>query len=45
MKKPLVPKRDNIHFTTQKADSYDKQDNFFITTRGMGKSDALWGKV
>ena len=45
MKKLSVPKRDNIHFTTQKADSYDKQDNFFITTRGMGKSDALWGKV
>ncbi len=37
--------RDNIHLNIQRIDSYNKTDNFIITTRGMGKSTALWGKV
>lgn len=42
--KPLF-KRDNIHFNLQSYDAYNKPDNYFITTRGMGKSTVLWQKV
>lgn len=42
--KPLF-KRDNIHFNLQPYDAYNKPDNYFITTRGMGKSTVLWAKV
>lgn len=38
-------KRDNIHLTTQQVDSYNRWDNYFITTRGMGKSTICWAKV
>lgn len=44
MDQPLF-KRDNIHLTTQQVDSYNKPDNYFITTRGMGKSTICWAKV
>lgn len=37
--------RDNIHLNIQKIDSYNKTDNYIITTRGMGKSSALWAKA
>lgn len=42
--KPLF-KRDNIHFNLQPYDAYNKPDNYFITTRGMGKSTVMWQKV
>lgn len=42
--KPLF-KRDNIHFNLQQYDAYNKPDNYFITTRGMGKSTVMWQKV
>lgn len=40
-----MPKRDNIHLSTAKGDSYNVLDNFYITTRGMGKSDIFWNKL
>src|SRR5574344_139695 len=40
-----VPKKDNIHISTAKGDSYNVLDNFYITTRGMGKSAILWSKL
>lgn len=36
--------RDNIHLNIQRIDSYNKTDNFIITTRGMGKTSAMWSK-
>ena len=30
--------KDNIHLSTEKGDSYNVLDNFYITSRGMGKS-------
>lgn len=41
----MVPERDNIHLSTAKGDSYNKFDNYYITTRGMGKSTVAWDKV
>lgn len=40
-----VPKKDNLHLSTSKGDSYDVMDNFYITSRGMGKSALFWGKL
>ena len=40
-----IPKRDNIHLSTEKGDSYNVLDNFYITSRGMGKSAIFWGKL
>ena len=48
MKKLLevnIPKKDNIHLSTSKGDSYNVLDNFYITSRGMGKSAIFWGKL
>lgn len=47
---PLIPdvplfKRDNIHLTLQQVDSYNKKDNYLITTRNMGKSTVMWARV
>lgn len=36
---------DNIHLSTDKGDSYNVLDNFYITTRGMGKSAIFWRKL
>ena len=33
-----VPVKDDYHLSTAKGDSYNVKDNFYITTRGMGKS-------
>ncbi len=41
----IVPKKDNIHLTTSRGDSYDVLDNFYITSRGMGKSAIFWNKL
>lgn len=41
----VVPKKDNLHLSTSKGDSYDVMDNFYITSRGMGKSALFWGKL
>ena len=41
----VVPKKDNIHLSTARGDSYNVLDNFYITTRGMGKSAILWSKL
>ena len=41
----VVPKKDNIHLSTAKGDSYNVLDNFYITTRGMGKSNIFWSKL
>lgn len=40
-----IPKKDNIHLSTAKGDSYNVLDNFYITSRGMGKSAIFWGKL
>ena len=40
-----IPKKDNIHLSTSKGDSYNVLDNFYITSRGMGKSAIFWGKL
>lgn len=40
-----IPKRDNLHLSTAKGDSYNVLDNFYITSRGMGKSDIFWNKL
>lgn len=40
-----VPVKDNIHLSTSRGDSYNKYDNYYITTRGMGKSTVAWDKV
>ena len=40
-----IPKKDNIHLSTAKGDSYNVLDNFYITSRGMGKSALFWGKL
>ena len=47
---PLIPdvplfKRDNIHLTLQQVDSYNKKDNYLITTRNMGKSTVMWARI
>ena len=41
----VIPKKDNLHLSTAKGDSYNVLDNFYITTRGMGKSAIFWGKL
>ena len=41
----VVPKKDNIHLSTARGDSYNVLDNFYITTRGMGKSAIFWSKL
>ena len=41
----VVPKKDNIHLSTAKGDSYNVLDNFYITTRGMAKSTVFWTKL
>ena len=41
----VVPKKDNIHLSTARGDSYNVLDNFYITTRGMGKSAVFWSKL
>ena len=38
----VVPKKYNIHLSTARGDSYNVLDNFYITTRGMGKSAVFW---
>ena len=38
-------KKDNIHLSTEKGDSYNVLDNFYITSRGMGKSAIFWSKL
>ena len=40
-----ISKKDNIHLSTSKGDSYNVLDNFYITSRGMGKSAIFWGKL
>ena len=42
--KPLA-ERDNIHLNLDKQIGYDKDDNWVITTRGMGKSTLAWAMV
>ena len=37
--------KDNIHLSTEKGDSYNVLDNFYITSRGMGKSAIFWSKL
>lgn len=45
MQKLSEVKKDNIHLSTEKGDSYNVLDNFYITSRGMGKSAIFWGKL
>ena len=45
MQKLLEVKKDNIHLSTEKGDSYNVLDNFYITSRGMGKSAIFWSKL
>ena len=38
-------KKDKIHYSIRKLDSYDKKYNFVVTPRILGKSTVMWNKI
>ena len=38
-------KKDKIHYSIRKLDSYNKKYNFIVSPRILGKSTVMWNKI